>query len=74
MAAPALKLNVVTQAPGVMVESKMSSDEAKMYSMVREYRCTMNKGPGCPARLIIGKAGVVLDCPNCGSVGQTYPQ
>ena len=26
-----------------------------------------------PPRLIIGRAGVVLDCSTCGSVGQTYP-
>ena len=56
-----------------MIECKMSSQEADMYSLVRRYRCVKSEGLTCPARLIIGQAGVVLDCPNCGSVGQTSP-
>ncbi len=73
MAAPAQKLRVVSNDPGVMIERKMSSQEADMYAIVRRYRCLKSEGLACPARLIIGQAGVVLDCPTCGNVGQTYP-
>ena len=73
MAMPAQKLRAIPQDPNVMIESKMSAQEADMYAMVRQYRCLKSESSACPARLIIGQAGVVLDCPTCGSVGQTYP-
>lgn len=54
MAAPAQKLEVVSWAPGVMIERKRSVQEADMYAMVRRYRCLKVEGLDCPARLIIG--------------------
>lgn len=71
MAAP--KLTTVSQDTDVMVERKMSWQEATMYAMIREYCCMKGESSTCPARLIMGRAGVVLDCPTCGSVLQTYP-
>ena len=44
-----------------------------LITMLRDYRCHKSGGSGCPARIIIGQAGVVLECPACGWVGQTYP-
>jgi hypothetical protein len=74
MSAAAPRLRVLPQDRDVMVECEMSSQEADMYAMVRRYRCVGGQKSACPARLIIGQAGVVLDCPACGSIGQTYPE
>ena len=74
MTEPAPKLTVLSQNPSVIVERKMSALEGEMYAMLRRYRCHKNKSADCPARIIIGQAGVVLECPTCGWVGQTYPQ
>jgi hypothetical protein len=73
MTHPAKKLTVLSKNPAVIVERKMSAEEAEMYRMLRDYRCHQDEGPACPARIIIGQAGVVLECPACGWVGQTYP-
>jgi predicted RNA-binding Zn-ribbon protein involved in translation (DUF1610 family) len=51
----------------------MSPREAEMYTMLRQFRCHQGEGPACPAHIIVGQAGVVLECPACGWVGQTYP-
>ena len=55
MAMPAQKLRVIPQDPNVMIERKMSAQEADMYGMVRRYRCIICEGLGCPDRLIIGE-------------------
>ena len=73
MAETAKKLTVLSKNPAVIVERKMSSEEAEMYRMLRKYRCHQGQSAACPARIIIGQAGVVLECPACGWVGQTYP-
>lgn len=73
MTHPAKKLTVLSKNPAVIVERKMSQEEAEMYRMLRDYRCHQDEGQSCPARIIIGQAGVVLECPACGWVGQTYP-
>lgn len=68
------KLTISSTNPAVMVEQQMSRKEAEMYVLLRDYRCTKGLKRECPGRIIIGRAGVVLDCPTCGWVGQTYPQ
>jgi len=73
MTESAKKLTVLSKNPAVIVERKMSQEEAEMYRMLRDYRCHQGEGLACPARIIIGQAGVVLECPACGWVGQTYP-
>ena len=73
MTEPAPKLTVLSQNPAVVVERKMSALDAEMYAMLRRYRCHKSESANCPARIIIGQAGVVLECPACGWVGQTYP-
>jgi hypothetical protein len=73
MTEPARKLTVLSKNPAVIVERQMSPEEAEMYRMLREYRCHQGQSLACPARIIIGQAGVVLECPACGWVGQTYP-
>ncbi len=67
------KLTISSTNPAVMVEQQMSRKEAEMYALLRDYRCTKGLSRECPGRIIIGRAGVVLDCPDCGWVGQTYP-
>ena len=74
MTEPAPKLTVVSKNPAVIVERKMTRREAEMYAMLRQYRCHRGEGQTCPAHLVIGQAGVVLECPTCGWVGQTYPE
>ncbi len=73
MTEPAPKLTVLSKNPAVIVERKMSPREAEMYTMLRQFRCHQGESQACPARIIIGQAGVVLECPACGWVGQTYP-
>jgi len=73
MAEPVPKLTVLSQNPAVIVERKMSPLEAEMYAMLRDFRCHKGGSSACPARIIIGQVGVVLECPDCGWVGQTYP-
>lgn len=73
MTESARKLTVLSKNPAVIVERKMSSEEARMYKALRDYRCHQGQSSACPARIIIGQAGVVLECPGCGWVGQTYP-
>jgi len=67
------KLTISSSSPAVMAEQQMSREEAEMYAMLRDYRCSKVPRSECPGRIIIGRAGVVLDCPRCGWVGQTYP-
>lgn len=74
MAEPAPKLTVVSKNPSVIVQRKMSPQEAEMYAMLRQYRCHQGDGSACPAHIVVGQAGVVLECPTCGWVGQTYPE
>jgi predicted RNA-binding Zn-ribbon protein involved in translation (DUF1610 family) len=74
MAEPAPKLTVVSKNPSVMVQREMSPQEAEMYAMLRQYRCHRGDGSACPAHIVVGQAGVVLECPTCGWVGQTYPE
>ena len=73
MTEAAPKLTVLSQNPSVIVERKMSEPEAEMYAMLRQYRCYQGESQACPARIIVGQAGVVLECPTCGWVGQSYP-
>jgi hypothetical protein len=73
MSESARKLTVLSKNPAVIVERKMSCEEARMYQALRDYRCHQGQSAACPARIIIGQAGVVLECPTCGWTGQTYP-
>ena len=74
MAQAARKLTVLSKNPAVIVERKMLPLEAEMYAMLRRYRCHRPERADCPARIIIGQAGVVLECEDCGCVGQSYPE
>ena len=70
---PSPEGTALSESPAVIVEQKMSPREAEMYAMLRQFRCHQGEGQACPAHIIIGQAGVVLECPACGWVGQTYP-
>ncbi len=70
---PSPEATALSKSPAVIVEQKMSPREAEMYAMLRQLRCHQGQNLACPARIIIGQTGVVLECPACGWVGQTYP-
>ena len=70
---PSPEATALSKSPAVIVEQKMSPREAEMYSMLRQLRCRQGQNLACPARIIIGQADVVLECPACGWIGQTYP-
>ena len=70
---PSPEATALSKSPAVIVEQKMSPREAEMYAMLRQLRCRQGQNLACPARIIIGQADVVLECPACGWIGQTYP-
>ena len=70
---PSPEGTALSKSPAVIAEQKMSPREAEMYAMLRPVSCHQGQSLACPARIIVGQAGVVLECPVCGRVGQTYP-
>ena len=58
MSEPAPKLTVVSKNPSVIVQRKMSPQEAEMYAMLRQYRCHQGEGLACPAHIVVGQAGL----------------
>ena len=63
----------LSENTAIIVEETMSQREAEMYIMLRQLRCRQSQSLACPVRIIVGQAGVVLECPTCGWISQTYP-
>jgi hypothetical protein len=70
---PSAEATALAETPAVVAEETMSPREAEMYAMLRQLRCRQGQNLACPARIIVGREGVVLECPTCGWFGQTYP-